>query len=32
MNEKLQGNSLYGQIRLNKVERSKICQLADLIN
>lgn len=29
MNEKLRGDKLYGQIRLNKVERSEVCQLAD---
>lgn len=29
MNERLQDNKLYGQIRLNKIERSEICQLAD---
>lgn len=29
MNERLQDNKLYGQIRLNKIERSEVCQLAD---
>lgn len=29
MNERLADNKLYGQIRLNKIERSEVCQLAD---
>lgn len=29
LDNRLQNNKLYGQIRLNKVERSEICQLAD---
>ena len=32
MNERLQNNKLYGQIRLNKIERSEVCKLADLID
>lgn len=32
MNERLQGKKLYGQIRLNKIERSEICQMADLLD
>lgn len=32
MNERLQDNKLYGQIRLNKIERSEICQMADLLD
>lgn len=32
MDERLRGNKLYGQIRLNKIERSKVCQLADLLD
>lgn len=32
MNERLQDNKLYGQIRLNKIERSEVCKLADLID
>lgn len=32
MNERLQNNKLYGQIRLNKIERSTVCQLADLMD
>lgn len=32
MNERLKNNKLYGQIRLNKIERSEVCQLADLLN
>ena len=32
MNERLQNNKLYGQIRLNKIERSEICQMADLLD
>ena len=32
MNERLQGKPLYGQIRLNKIERSEVCQMADLLD
>ena len=32
MNERLQDKKLYGQIRLNKIERSEICQMADLLD
>lgn len=32
MNERLVGNKLYGQIRLNKIERSEVCQMADLLD
>lgn len=32
MNERLQDNKLYGQIRLNKIERSEVCQLADKLD
>lgn len=32
MNERLQNNKLYGQIRLNKIERSEVCQMADLLD
>ena len=32
MNERLQNNKLYGQIRLSKIERSEICQMADLLD
>lgn len=32
MNERLQGKKLYGQIRLNKIERSEVCQMADLLD
>ena len=32
MNERLQNHKLYGQIRLNKIERSEICQMADLLD
>lgn len=32
MNERLVGNKLYGQIRLNKIERSTVCQMADLLD
>jgi PhoH-like ATPase len=32
MNERLQDNKLYGQIRLNKIERSEICRMADLLD
>lgn len=32
MNERLKNHKLYGQIRLNKIERSEICQMADLLD
>ena len=32
MDDRLQNNKLYGQIRLNKIERSEICQMADLLD
>ena len=32
MNKVFKGNSLFGQIRLNQVERSKVCELADLLD
>lgn len=32
MNERLQDNKLYGQIRLNKIERSEVCRMADLLD
>ena len=32
MDDRLQNNELYGQIRLKKIERSKVCQMADLLD
>ena len=32
MNERLKNHKLYGQIRLNKIERSEVCQMADLLD
>ena len=32
MNKVFKGNSLFGQVRLNQVERSKVCELADLLD
>lgn len=32
LNDRLQNNELYGQIRLKKIERSKVCQMADLLD
>ena len=32
MNKTFKGNSLFGQVRLTKVARSKVCELADLLD
>ena len=32
MNKTFKGNSLFGQVRLTQVERSKVCELADLLD